>query len=110
MPRSAVDPKRADEVRDEAMLLDVREPHEWDAGHIAGATHIPMTQLGAQQDQLPQDRLIVCVCRSGNRSGVVTDALVRAGYQAENLEGGMLAWVADRLPVVTDDGTPGRVI
>lgn len=105
-----MDAKRAEELRDEALLLDVREQPEWDAGHIEGAVHVPMGELGARQEELPQDRLIVCVCRSGQRSGVVTNALVGAGYQAENLEGGMHAWVEQRLPVVTDDGSPGRVI
>lgn len=101
--------KEAHERREEIFLLDVREPLEWDAGHIAEATHIPMGELGANRDRLPDDRTIVSVCRSGQRSQVVTDALVQAGYRAENLVGGMYAWVADRLPVVTDDGSPGRV-
>lgn len=105
-----LDPKQADEVRDEAMLLDVREPNEWQAGHIEGSVHIPMSHLGARQDELPRDRLIVAVCRSGNRSAVVTNALLNAGYQAENLDGGLYAWVADGRSVVTDDGDAGRVI
>ena len=92
------------------MLLDVREQPEWDAGHIDRAVHVPMGELGARQDELPSDRLIVCVCRSGQRSAVVTNALRNAGYQAENLEGGMYAWVEAGLPVVADGGASGRVV
>lgn len=95
--------------KDEVFLLDVREPDEWSAGHIAEAAHVPMGQLAARQAELPDDQLIVCVCRSGQRSALVTQALVNAGYDAANLEGGMLAWAAHRLPIVTDDGAPGTV-
>lgn len=105
-----VDPKRAESLRDEALLLDVREQAEWDAGHIDGALHVPMGDLATRRDELPTDQLIVCVCRSGQRSAVVTNALVNAGYEAENLDGGMYAWVEAGLPVVTDGEQPGRVV
>jgi len=94
---------------DDVMLLDVREPHEFAAGHIDGAVLIPMDQLAARQEELATDRTIVCVCRSGNRSGMVTEALVRAGYDVLNLDGGMLAWAEARLPFVDDEGDPGRI-
>lgn len=104
-----MDPVTAND-RDDLFLLDVREPNEWEAGHVDGATHIPMNALGAAQDALPTDSTILCICRSGRRSAMVTSALERAGYAAENLEGGLLAWVEARLPLVTDDGQPGTVI
>jgi rhodanese-related sulfurtransferase len=104
-----LDAKTAASRQDELFLLDVREHPEWDAGHIAGSVHIPMAELGARRDELPTDRKILAVCRSGNRSGMVTDALQRAGYQAENLEGGVLGWRAVGLELVTDDGAQGRV-
>lgn len=87
---------------DEVFLLDVREPHEWAAGHAPDAHHLPMGELAARQHELPQDKLIVGVCRSGARSGTVVDALTRAGYQAENMEGGMLAWREAKLPMVAE--------
>lgn len=86
--------------RDELVFLDVREPHEWRAGHIDGALHIPMGQLAARQAELPTDNSIACVCRSGSRSASVTNALKGAGYDAENVEGGMLAWDAAGYEVV----------
>lgn len=95
--------------RHEFQLVDVREHDEWDAGHIHEAVHIPMGELGARQDELAQDRPIVAVCRSGNRSGQVVQALSRAGYEAENLDGGMQAWAAADLPFERDDDRPPHV-
>ncbi|HVM41535.1 MAG TPA: rhodanese-like domain-containing protein [Acidimicrobiia bacterium] len=86
-----------------AFLLDVREPHEWHVGHVEGAVHIPMRMLDARQGELPGDRPIVAVCRSGARSGRVAEALRQAGYDAVNLAGGLQAWVAVDLPLVADD-------
>lgn len=102
-----MNPEDAHAARDDVQLLDVREPEEWRAGHIDGAVHIPMGQLNARRDELATDRMIVAVCRSGARSGAVADALQRAGYQAQNLDGGMYAWADARLPFVAeDDGGP----
>ena len=93
-----------------AMLLDVREPDEWAAGHAPEATHVPMEQVTAQRAALPPDRRIVAVCRSGGRSGKVTEALTSWGFDAVNLAGGMQAWAAAGFEVVADDGAPGTVV
>ena len=87
-------------VEDGALLLDVREDIEWQAGHAPEATHLPMSRIGASVSQLPTDRLIVCVCHVGARSAAVAEALNNAGYSATNLAGGMDAWAAAGLPVV----------
>jgi rhodanese-related sulfurtransferase len=92
-----------------ALLLDVREPDEWDAGHAPEAAWIPMGAIAARQGELPGDRDIVVVCRSGVRSAKVTTALRQAGFEASNLTGGMQAWAAAGLPVVTDAGGDGVV-
>jgi rhodanese-related sulfurtransferase len=92
-----------------AVFLDVREPEEWDAGHAPDATWIPMSELGQRFDDVPRDRRIVAVCRSGARSERVTQALAQRGYDAVNLEGGMQAWEADGRPGVTDGGAAGVV-
>lgn len=86
---------------DGALLVDVREPEEWAAGHIAGAVHIPMGQFLDRIGEVPRDRDIVVVCRSGNRSAAVTAYLSRAGYPARNLAEGMLGWQAAGRPMVT---------
>lgn len=102
-------PEEAKELRDDAQLLDVREQVEWDAGHIPGAVHVPMGELAARQDEIDGGRLVVAVCRSGARSAQVAAALQRAGYTAENLDGGMQAWEAAGLDIVAPGGGPGRV-
>ena len=104
-----VHPKEAAAQQADVQLLDVREPAEWVAGHIDGALHVPMHQLNEHQDELATDRTIVCVCRSGNRSGAVAEALRRAGYDAVNMLGGMQGWAADGLPFVSEDGQDPRV-
>lgn len=102
-------PSEAWDQRDDVQFLDVREPYEWEAGHISGATHIPMQQLTARQKEISDDRLVVCVCRSGSRSAMVTQALRRAGYEAENLDGGMAAWAAADLPFEATGEDPPTV-
>lgn len=92
----------------EALLLDVREDEEWAPGHAPRAVHVPMGQL--RQDTVPRDRPVLVVCRVGGRSAAVADALDGLGYDVRNVTGGMLAWAAAGLPVVTDGDAPGTVV
>jgi rhodanese-related sulfurtransferase len=94
----------AEEIAAGALAVDVREPAEWDAGHIAGAVLIPLGELGARVSELPRDRRLVMVCRTGSRSGYAADALHGAGYDAANLRGGLFAWTAGALPLEPDGG------
>jgi rhodanese-related sulfurtransferase len=110
-PLPEVDPAGARERVDAgAVVLDVREPDEWSAGHVSDSAWIPMTAIPARYGELPTDRAIVVVCRTGARSGRVTEALRGAGYDAVNLAGGLQAWIAAGLPLVADDGAPGSVV
>lgn len=85
-----------------AFMLDVREPDEWAAGHIPGATLIPLGQLPGRLAEVPRDRLIVTVCRSGNRSAQARDILLGAGIQGvSSMSGGMNEWIAAGFPVAT---------
>jgi rhodanese-related sulfurtransferase len=93
----------------DSWLLDVREQDEWEAGHSAVAHHIPMGELEARAGELPTDQHIAVVCRSGHRSSIATQALLRGGFAASNVTGGMHAWSEMGGDVVTDDGEPGRV-
>jgi rhodanese-related sulfurtransferase len=97
-------------IAEGSLLLDVREPDEWAAGHAEDAIHIPLAALPAEVDRLPLDRPIVCVCRSGGRSGQAADWLKQGGYDAWNLSGGMQAWAATGLAVIGPDGGIGTVI
>jgi rhodanese-related sulfurtransferase len=80
-------------------LLDVREPYEFKEGHIPGARLLPLGELESRLNELPVDREILVICRSGNRSGAATRQLIRAGYQAVNLNGGMIGWQRAGYPV-----------
>ena len=82
-----------------ALLVDVREPDEWRAGHAAGARHIPLGRLAAELGKLPADREVLFICRSGNRSGTATSMARRAGLNATNVAGGTTAWARAGLPL-----------
>jgi rhodanese-related sulfurtransferase len=86
----------------EVAALDVREHEEWAAGRIAGAVHLPLAELVSRQDEIPDELSLVVVCRSGSRSAWAVQMLVRAGYQASNLAGGLQAWEAAGLPLEPD--------
>ena len=100
----------AQALRDGAFLLDVREYEEWMAGHVDGATHVPMQQVPAHLAEVPTDRTVVCICRSGNRSSRVTQWLRDQGIDAVNMTGGMNAWASAQHPMVNHAGNPGVVI
>jgi rhodanese-related sulfurtransferase len=93
-----------------AVLIDVREPQEWQAGHAQGARHIPLAQLDQRQRELPTGRPIITVCRSGARSAHAASLLAEQGLEVSNLRGGMRAWVAGGLPLVAKGGRQGAVI
>jgi len=78
-----------------AFILDVRQPDEWEQGHIPGATLIPLGELDSRLDEVPQDQQVVVVCRSGNRSAQGRDILLDAGFtQVASMDGGMNSWQA----------------
>src|SRR6476661_6178240 len=100
------------DVQPDAVVLDVREPEEWSAGHIEGARHVPMFQVPQHvgyADDLSTDAPIVVVCKMGGRSAQVTAWLNQHGYAAVNLDGGMLAWATSGRPMVSEDGARPRV-
>jgi len=88
----------------EAVVLDVRDSPEWEAGHIPDALWIPMDEVEGRRDELPRDRRVVTVCRSGKRSGTVAAGLRERGYEADNIRGGMETWREAGLPMEPVDG------
>jgi rhodanese-related sulfurtransferase len=83
----------------DVMILDVREPGEWQQGHIPGSTLIPLGQLESRVSELPQDKEIVVVCRSGGRSATGRDILKKAGFKkVSSMAEGMNAWTSAGYP------------
>lgn len=91
-------------IEDGAQLVDVRAPHEWNAGHIGGARHLPLAELAERTGEIDKDRPVVLYCRGGNRSTMATDALTDAGFDAVKLSEGIVGWAAADLPLAPDDG------
>jgi rhodanese-related sulfurtransferase len=85
---------------DDGIVLDVREPWEYEAGHVPGSVLIPLGELGSRLQELPNGEAIYIICRSGNRSQQAAQLLVRAGFaHIHNVQGGMLAYEQAGLPV-----------
>ena len=91
-------------VDEGAQLVDVRVDHEWEAGRIAGATHLPLAELAERTGELDQDRPVVLYCRGGTRSTMATEALEAAGYDAAKLSEGIVGWSEADLPLEPEDG------
>ena len=87
-----------------AQLIDVRTEHEWEAGRIAGATHLPLAELPQRTGEIDKERPVVLYCRGGNRSTMATAALAEAGYDARKLSEGIVGWAEAELPLAPDDG------
>ncbi len=90
-------------------VLDVREAIEWEHGHIEGAVHVPLMQLPERRNEVPDGRVIV-VCKVGARSMQATHYLVQQGYDAVNLEGGMIDWAVAGRPMVSDTEQSPQVV
>jgi len=91
-------------VEEGAQLVDVRADHEWEAGRISGATHLPLPQLPERLDEIDKDRPVVLYCRGGNRSSMATAALTEAGYDAVKLTEGIVGWSEEDLPLEPEGG------
>jgi hydroxyacylglutathione hydrolase len=79
-------------IEDGAQLVDVRADHEWEAGRIAGAKHLPLAELAQRTGELDPERPVVLYCRGGTRSTMATDALAEAGFDAAKLSEGIVGW------------------
>ena len=95
----------------DAVLLDVREPDEWNAGHAPQAVHVTLTALaaGAELPPAAHGRPLVVICRSGNRSQQAARILATRGADAVDVVGGMQTWARSGMPVVDRRGNGGSI-
>ncbi|MBK5219394.1 MAG: rhodanese-like domain-containing protein [Thermoleophilia bacterium] len=91
-------------IEDGAQLVDVRADHEWDAGRIAGASHLPLDELAQRTGEIDSERPVVVYCRGGNRSSMAIAALTEAGYDASKLSEGIVGWDEAGLPLAPEGG------
>ncbi len=85
-------------------VIDVREPYEREAGHIAGTRHIPLTELTSQAATVERERPVVFYCRVGARSDMAAQAFRAAGYEAYSMSGGLVRWAQEGRPLEPADG------
>jgi rhodanese-related sulfurtransferase len=85
-------------------LVDVREPYERESGHVGGSRHVPLADLTAAAPSIDPAVPLVFVCRVGGRSSMAAWSFARAGYDAHNLDGGMVAWAESGLPLEPEGG------
>ncbi len=90
--------------RGEIQLIDVRQPHEYEAGRISGTRHIELAELAARAEEIERHEPVVFYCRSGARSAMATEAFRGAGFDAHNMAGGLLEWHAAGLPLEPANG------
>lgn len=92
-------------IEEGAQLVDVRADHEWEAGRIAGATHLPLAELADRAGEIERDRPVVLYCRGGNRSTMAAEALAAEGYDAVKLSDGIVGWAEADLPLEPEGGS-----
>jgi rhodanese-related sulfurtransferase len=100
---TAITVTQAAQLRDQgAFILDVREPSEWAQFHIPGATLIPLGSLPGRLSEVPKDRQVVVVCRTGIRSAQGRDILLKAGFtKVTSMTGGLNQWQTQGMPIDT---------
>ena len=85
-------------------LLDVREDDEWKAGHVPDAVHVRLGDLGSRVGELPRDREVYIICRSGTRSAYAAQTLAVGGLSTVNVADGMTGWAVAGRPMISEDG------
>ena len=101
MPKEMSVAQAKQQVEQGAFLLDVRQPEEWNEAHVPGATLIPLGELESRLAEVPKDKPVVVMCRSGNRSQEGRDILLRNGFsQVTSMAGGIKDWAANGFPTV----------
>jgi rhodanese-related sulfurtransferase len=87
-----------------ALVIDVREQYEWDAGRIEGTIHIELERLASNAVKIDRDKPVIFHCRLGARSAMAAQAFRAAGYEAYSLDGGIQRWHDEGRPLSPDGG------
>jgi rhodanese-related sulfurtransferase len=102
-----IDPQQLAEWMDhdgDLQVVDVREPYEREAGHIAGTRHIPLVELSSRAQEIERERPVVFYCRVGARSEMAAQAFRASGLQAFSMRGGLVRWVSENRPLAPEGG------
>ncbi len=102
-----IEPARVAELREakpELQLVDVREPYEREAGHLADSRHVPLVELSEAAESVSREQPVVFYCRVGSRSLMAAQAFRASGYEAYSMQGGLVRWVAEGRPIEPRDG------
>ncbi len=106
-PQTDIDPAELVEWMERdgnLQVVDVREPYEREAGHIADTRHIPVVELTARAQEIDRERPVVFYCRVGARSDMAAQAFRASGYMALSMRGGLVRWVDEDRPLSPEDG------
>lgn len=100
-PFTRISPEEAKEMlQNGAVIIDVREQHEYDSGHVPGATLIPVNTVYKRREELPKDKDVLLICAVGQRSALAAEMAAAAGLtRLFNVEGGTEAWIKAGEPV-----------
>ncbi|MGO3153229.1 MAG: rhodanese-like domain-containing protein [Galactobacter sp.] len=101
---SDIETVNVDGIPEDGFVLDVREDYEFEAGHVPGATHIPMAELPERFEELDPDEDVYVICRTGGRSAQASLWLTAQGYTAINVAGGSGAWIDAGKEIVSENG------
>lgn len=105
--RIEIDPDQLADLRErepQLQLIDVREPHEREAGRLTDSRHVPLAELSAQAASIERERPVVFYCRVGARSEMAAQAFRASGYEAYSLSGGLLRWANEQRPLEPENG------
>jgi rhodanese-related sulfurtransferase len=102
--QAELSPREASERATEAQVVDVRTDEEHAAGYIAETLHIPLDRLTEEAERLDRDRPVIFYCRGGERSATAAAAFRASGWDAYNIQGGLVAWAEEGLPLEPEGG------
>ena len=92
-------------MKDEVVVVDVREPNEYAAGHVPGAVLLPLATVPLKHTELPKDETLYLICQTGGRSFTAATWLAQQGYDVRNVTGGTSDWIASGFPVEQGKGS-----